>query len=110
MAPATSIRCITLPPSRFPKGLASLGSTTSTISAADSATVFPGSLAMWCNLQNDESRRQAARWSTQRKSGQTQVLIRLQTGPLPFEVPEPDQDGDSCALAPNDTAPSTRKV
>ena len=56
IAPAISIRCITLPPSMFPSGLASLGSTTSTVSAADSATVFPWSFAMLFNLQNVKSR------------------------------------------------------
>lgn len=38
-----SIRCITRPPSILPSGLASFGSTASTISEHDALTGFPGS-------------------------------------------------------------------
>ena len=37
MAPAMSMRCITVPPRMNPSGLASFGSTTCTISVAESA-------------------------------------------------------------------------
>src|SRR5512140_1255815 len=40
MAAAISIRCMTFPPRMDPRGLASLGSTSSTISTRDSATGF----------------------------------------------------------------------
>ena len=40
MAPAMSMRCITVPPRMNPSGLASFGSTTCTISVADSAARF----------------------------------------------------------------------
>src|SRR6476661_6530863 len=40
MAPAMSIRCMTVPPRMNPSGFASLGSTTCTVSVADSAARF----------------------------------------------------------------------
>src|SRR4051812_585477 len=46
MAPAMSMRCITVPPRMNPSGLASFGRTTCTISVADSAARF-GSARPW---------------------------------------------------------------
>src|SRR5216683_2475317 len=47
MAPAISIRCMTLPPRMNPSGFASLGSTTCTISVADSAARLGVTSKLW---------------------------------------------------------------
>src|SRR3954471_4532615 len=72
MAPAMSIRCITVPPRMNPRGLASLGSTTWTISVSDSDARFG---CMRCDLRL------------------TTYDLRLTTSPVPLKViPDPHRE------------------
>src|ERR1700719_1696489 len=96
MAPAMSIRCMTVPPRMNPSGFASLGSTTCTISVADSAARL-GAMSEPLEVVADPERepRLSARGAAAggRKQHVLPVLVE-QRAPRAVEVDrEPEREG-----------------
>src|SRR5581483_5407166 len=98
IAPAMSMRCITVPPRMNPSGLASFGSTTCTISVADSDARF-GSSALEVVADPDIEARLPEVGAAARRGahvpGEHVVLPRLveEGAPRPVEVDrEPEEE------------------
>src|SRR6266852_3401165 len=98
MAPAMSMRCMTVPPRMNPSGFASLGSTTCTISVADSAARLGVTSKLWLLevvADPDREPRLAERGAAAggRKQHVLPVLVE-ERPPRPVEVDrEPEREG-----------------